>query len=95
MNIITRKGAIEKGLTRYYTGKPCKHGHVCERTTVNRSCISCHRKSAKNNAKEYYKQKKNKAKKREYYQSKKADQYFEAMESITDNETKTLPTSGT
>lgn len=31
------------GLVRYYTGKPCKHGHVCERMTVNGDCVQCAR----------------------------------------------------
>lgn len=41
MNIITRQQAIEQGLTRYFTGKPCKHGHVSEKLSSNRTCIEC------------------------------------------------------
>ena len=40
MNIVSRKEAIAKGLKRYFTGKPCKHGHLCERT-VSTGCITC------------------------------------------------------
>jgi hypothetical protein len=29
--IISREEARQKGLKRFFTGKPCKHGHVCER----------------------------------------------------------------
>jgi hypothetical protein len=29
--IISRKEAKAAGLTRYFTGKPCKRGHVVER----------------------------------------------------------------
>jgi hypothetical protein len=29
------------GLARYFTGKPCKHGHVCERFTACGKCIDC------------------------------------------------------
>jgi hypothetical protein len=29
--IITRKDAVALRLVRYFTGKPCKHGHVGER----------------------------------------------------------------
>lgn len=43
MQIITRKEAKEKGLARYYTGKPCKHGHLSERTVPNKRCMACHR----------------------------------------------------
>lgn len=36
-----KSAAIELGLKRYFTGKPCKHGHVCERWTHNSSCVQC------------------------------------------------------
>lgn len=39
--IITRKEALERNLTRYYTGKPCKNGHTAERDTGRGSCIEC------------------------------------------------------
>lgn len=41
MQIITRKEAKEKGLPRYFTGKPCKHGHVAERITGSAQCTGC------------------------------------------------------
>lgn len=40
MKIITRKEALEWGLTKYFTGIPCKHGHVAERT-IRGSCTEC------------------------------------------------------
>ena len=49
MEIITRKEAKEKGLTRYFTGKPCKHGHVEYRQTSKGECIECKRLWDKNN----------------------------------------------
>lgn len=36
-----RQLAIEQGRTRYFTGLPCKHGHVSERSTVNGVCCEC------------------------------------------------------
>ena len=39
--IITLEEARKKGLRRYYTGKPCKHGHLSERQTSDRACIEC------------------------------------------------------
>jgi len=33
--------AIEEGRSRYFTGRPCKHGHVVERLTSSGSCIEC------------------------------------------------------
>jgi len=41
MEIIRRKDAIAQGLVRYFTGKPCKHGHVVERHTVDGQCLEC------------------------------------------------------
>jgi len=43
MQIITRPEAKEKGLSHYYTGKPCKHGHVSNRRTDNGNCLVCAR----------------------------------------------------
>jgi 5-methylcytosine-specific restriction endonuclease McrA len=39
--VITRADALAAGLTRFFTGKPCKHGHLSERTSVNGGCIAC------------------------------------------------------
>jgi len=41
MQIITRAEAKERGLKRYFTGKPCKHGHICERNISNSGCVEC------------------------------------------------------
>ncbi len=39
--LITRKQAQAKGLKRYYTGKHCIHGHVCEKYTSTGACVMC------------------------------------------------------
>lgn len=49
--VITRSEAKSKGLSEYYTGKPCSKGHISSRYTSNKMCISCSR----NRAAEYYK----------------------------------------
>lgn len=41
MNNVTRSEAKKQGITRYYTGKPCLHGHVSERATRNGECLGC------------------------------------------------------
>jgi len=41
MKLITARQAFDKGLTRYFTGKPCKNGHVVERMISNGSCVDC------------------------------------------------------
>lgn len=45
MEIIRRKDAIAQGLSRYFTGKPCKHGHIVERH-IDGECLEC--RKAKN-----------------------------------------------
>ena len=41
MEIITRQQAKEQGLARYFTGKPCKHGHIAERYNRSQICCTC------------------------------------------------------
>lgn len=41
MPILNRKKAKSAGLTRYFTGKPCKRGHISERFVSSFSCIEC------------------------------------------------------
>jgi 5-methylcytosine-specific restriction endonuclease McrA len=41
MDITSRTDAKKAGLTRYFTGKPCKHGHVAERYVANCLCVGC------------------------------------------------------
>jgi hypothetical protein len=37
----TRAAAKALGATRYFTGKPCKHGHTVERLTASGHCTAC------------------------------------------------------
>jgi 5-methylcytosine-specific restriction endonuclease McrA len=39
--IIPQVEAKEKSLKKYFTGKPCKHGHLSERNTSNGICEQC------------------------------------------------------
>lgn len=42
--IVTKEDAISLGLPRYFTGKPCKNGHVSERYTKGTNgCCECAR----------------------------------------------------
>lgn len=40
MKTVSRKQALTLGLSRYFTGKPCRNGHINERYTNGR-CVSC------------------------------------------------------
>ena len=41
MKLVSRDEARGLGLKRYFTGKPCKHGHVAERQANNGTCLVC------------------------------------------------------
>ena len=41
MDIIARKDALAQGLTHYFTGKPCKRGHIAFRYASDKSCSQC------------------------------------------------------
>jgi len=43
VNIVSRKYAMQVGLTRYFSGSKCVNGHVAERQTTNGACIPCMR----------------------------------------------------
>lgn len=43
MEIITINKAREQNLLRYFTGSPCKRGHIAERSTANKTCLVCKR----------------------------------------------------
>jgi len=58
--ILTRQEALAIGYIRYYTGKPCKHGHYAERYTNSRTCVECNRLKWERRPKE---------KRQEYWQS--------------------------
>ncbi|EMR19928.1 conserved hypothetical protein [Klebsiella pneumoniae] len=50
MKRITQREAIEQGLTRFYTGKACKHGHDSERYTISGECVTCNNERARRQA---------------------------------------------
>ena len=58
LEIILRKEAREQGLSRYFTGKPCRNGHLEERNTNSGTCYGCSRA----NTKKYLKTEKGKEK---------------------------------
>lgn len=74
--IITRKQAKERGLKRYFTGKPCKHGHVAERYYSGAHCLIClHERNQTDEAKQRrnsdeYRKRANELKKTQAYRDK-------------------------
>lgn len=41
MEKISRNHAKEQNFIKYFTGKPCKYGHICERYVSGFVCIEC------------------------------------------------------
>lgn len=39
--VISRADAAVAGLNRFFTGRPCKNGHVAERWTLDVKCVAC------------------------------------------------------
>lgn len=51
--IVSRRQAIALGLKHYFTGEPCKRGHVCERKTDCGGCVECKRLQVAANKERY------------------------------------------
>lgn len=49
---MSRAEAMVSGLSRYFTGEPCKRGHVAERSVSTRACAECERERTRNWARE-------------------------------------------
>lgn len=47
MILISRQDAKTAGLKRFYTGQPCRFGHVAERSVANRGCLVCRGEKAR------------------------------------------------
>lgn len=39
--IILFEQAKEQGLSKYFTGKPCRNGHIAERYVCSKGCVVC------------------------------------------------------
>lgn len=55
MNKITRKHARLLGLLHYFTGNPCKHGHITQRRVINGNCTECEKIKNNSRYETYYK----------------------------------------
>tara|TARA_R110001583_G_scaffold169768_1_gene322850 strand:- start:254800 stop:255279 length:480 start_codon:yes stop_codon:yes gene_type:complete len=45
MEVISREEAKAQGLRRYFTGEPCRQGHLSERYVIGKRCVECDRES--------------------------------------------------
>ena len=39
--VISCREAERRGLKHYFTGKPCRHGHIAQRYVANNKCVTC------------------------------------------------------
>lgn len=45
MDKISREEAKSLGMKRFFTGKPCSEGHICERNVAGGYCMDCNKKA--------------------------------------------------
>lgn len=67
MDIISRKEAKKLKLKHYFTGEPCKKGHIVKRKTGNGQCMQCAKEWQQDNKEyfsKYYQENPDKAKER-------------------------------
>ena len=86
MELISRQEAIEKGYKTYFTGKPCKRGHISERM-ICCICVICHkenglkfRKENKDKLQNYNKEYHKHYHKQNYSKEKRRIKYIENVE---------------
>lgn len=53
MKIISRKQARQHKLPRYFTGRPCKNGHIAVREVNSKKCVICRREYGKRYRREH------------------------------------------
>jgi hypothetical protein len=90
-----RAAAMSAGLTTYFTGRPCKHGHITYRCTANGQCIECSKKSQKETLRrkleknpDYYRQQY--AKNPEKYRASSAKYRADNPERVKENNKKSM-----
>ena len=54
LKIISRDAAHAAGLSKYFTGRPCRRGHVAERYVSMGGCLDCLRRKATKTAVSVY-----------------------------------------
>ena len=77
---ISRQQAKEQGLKHYFTGKPCKHGHVDIRQVSSESCMECLRQRSLKKQREYLATEEGRAKERNRMRIVNASGYYRTPE---------------
>jgi hypothetical protein len=79
-NIIGRDEARALGLKRFFTGKPCKRGHIAERYIGSGRCVQCDRTLTREHAR------KRRAADPEGYRSRRAAQWAANRQKILERQ---------
>jgi 5-methylcytosine-specific restriction endonuclease McrA len=58
VGILARKDALARGASQYFTGKPCKRGHLATRRVLDRTCTACSREYPRDKERDSARQKK-------------------------------------
>jgi DNA-binding XRE family transcriptional regulator len=72
--LLSRTEAISRGLRHYFTGKPCKRGHIALRFATSMDCVVCSKNRQQSEKIKTYKSK-NYLKNRDIYLNKSAENY--------------------
>lgn len=48
--VLDRNEAAMRGLSRFYTGRPCRAGHLAQRYVANKQCVVCNAEIARRKA---------------------------------------------
>lgn len=88
-DVITRKEAIENGYSVYFTGIPCKYGHVAQRYTRNCDCVVCNKNKCYQNFlrnPEKYRQrvKEYNSKNKEAHRKRSSEYYWDNKEKVAE-----------
>lgn len=75
MRVIQRQESLQSGNPYYFTGKPCKHGHVSIRRTKNRLCLAC--ELSRDHKSDYQKRKVAQLKQKKEYHNKNKEKLNE------------------
>lgn len=67
MDILTKKEATLRGLSKYYTGVKCKNGHAALRYTTTGMCTACRTMHSRNASQRLQQAKRERAKGKQPY----------------------------
>lgn len=83
MELRTRQEALSAGLLSYFTGAPCKHGHIALRSVANKTCFICSAEGKKR--KSSASREKDRLRKQAWYEARRPDQLEQRRRNYQEN----------